>query len=398
MSRLFLGNFNFEHQLAALPKSPGPMAVARIAAELSSAWLGMAQANDAVWMPEIPDADFPADMVSQGFPQLHWIQSIAELGEVERNSSLELYPWGWSLEAVEWAEKQGLRTDPPPLHAVREANSRRFSFGLERELDLGLKQAVELATIEDCVSSLQSYATESRWVIKSEFGMSARERLLGRGPNLLPNQIAWAQKRFEAGLHLFWEPWVQSLGEAGLQFEVPKSGRGEPYCVGITPLLTDDVGTYRGSRFDLSKTSSLDWSPALEAGLLAASRAQALGYFGPLGIDAMWYLDQDQTPKLRPLQDINARWTMGRLSLGFRSLLNPGEAGAWVHLRSPVATIDSSRDWWNQLGRSLPNEVLLLRTSPLTLGGKAATHAMAVVIAPDEERLQRAIEKALHAN
>ena len=109
----------------------------------------------------------------------------------------------------------------------------------------------------------------------------------------------------------------------------------------------------------------------------------------------MWYLDQDRSPRLRPLQDINARWTMGRLSLGFRSRLAPGDVGAWVHLRCPAQTLVAASDWWRRLKSDIPNEVQLLRASPLTLGGKAVRHATAVLIAPDEESLRFAIEYVL---
>ena len=45
-----------------------------------------------------------------------------------------------------------------------------------------------------------------------------------------------------------------------------------------------------------------------------ALELQKLGYFGPLGIDAMIYLASGGRVCVRPLQDVNARWTMGRLA------------------------------------------------------------------------------------
>jgi DNA-binding transcriptional ArsR family regulator len=45
----------------------------------------------------------------------------------------------------------------------------------------------------------------------------------------------------------------------------------------------------------------------------------------------MQYRDENEQLHIRPLQDINARWTMGRLSLGFRKLLKPRESAKWLH-------------------------------------------------------------------
>lgn len=394
MSRLFLGNFAFEHQLAGNSKA-SHLAIGRIAAELSSVCLAVAEDNDVAWMPEIPEAEFPQDMADQGFPKLRWVSNAADLKQLTRESSLTVCPWGWSQAVIEWAERFRLPIDPPPLAATRAANSRRFSFALERELHLGLDGSAELSSLEDCQRSLAAFSSDARWVIKSEFGMSARERILGRRRELSAHQIAWAAKRLQARQRLFLEPWVDSLGEAGLQFEVPKAGEGEPSCIGMAPMLTDATGAYRGSRFDGKKATDLDWTKAVEVGVLAAKCAQSLGYFGPLGIDAMWYRDRDGSPKLRPLQDINARWTMGRLSLGFHPLLSTGEFGAWLHLRSSAQTLESAQQWWRQLKIALPKAVRLLRTSPLILGGKPVHHATAVMIAPDEDALRLAIALAV---
>ncbi|OYW15327.1 MAG: hypothetical protein B7Z55_15100, partial [Planctomycetales bacterium 12-60-4] len=59
----------------------------------------------------------------------------------------------------------------------------------------------------------------------------------------------------------------------------------------------------------------------------AGNELQAAGYFGPVGIDAMWYRDANGKLACRPLQDINARWTMGRLALGWRRRFHNASLG-----------------------------------------------------------------------
>ena len=71
----------------------------------------------------------------------------------------------------------------------------------------------------------------------------------------------------------------------------------------------------------------------------AAHSVQQLGYFGPLGIDAMLYETPDGQRRWRPLQDINARWTMGRVALGWKRIVPASQHATWLRLRP------SHNDW-----------------------------------------------------
>ena len=115
---------------------------------------------------------------------------------------------------------------------------------------------------------------------------------------------------------------------------------------GVTPLLTDERGEYRGNRFAVPDDIKSIWSSSIDTAQQIAQKLQAMGYFGPLGIDAVRYRDRDGKLRLRPLQDINARYTMGRLALGFRRLLKRGETGIWLHLRQPDVSIEELRAWF----------------------------------------------------
>ena len=135
-----------------------------------------------------------------------------------------------------------------------------------------------------------------------------------------------------------------------MQFTIPKEG--EPLFEGITPLLTDHLGTYRGSRFRGARCqfARVDEFPAvLEIVTQAARRIQQLGYFGPLGIDAMRYRTAEGQVRWRPLQDINARLTMGRLALGLERIVPELRAQAGCICpdpkSKPMATRRSMPTW-----------------------------------------------------
>jgi hypothetical protein len=60
------------------------------------------------------------------------------------------------------------------------------------------------------------------------------------------------------------------------------------------------------------------------------------GYFGPVGIDAFVYRAPDGKCRLKPIVEINPRYTMGRLTLELMRRTCPGTHG-FLHLVSRTA-------------------------------------------------------------
>jgi hypothetical protein len=159
----------------------------------------------------------------------------------------------------------------------------------------------------------------------------------------------------------------EAEAEAGIQFSIARDG---------TVLVEGIVGTmYRGGAlavgdYSLSEDEVDAWREAIAIAADVANAAADLGYFGPLGIDAMRYRDRDGSVKLRPIQDVNARWTMGRLCLGHQRLLRPGERGRWLF--GPTAVdIESSA--------VVPGR-RIIHTSPEQIAGQPVKLSTVVVI------------------
>lgn len=371
MPTLFVGNFDFEHELAGAQPGSLPGGLRRINDELAFAWLAVASDGDAILGPTDVEAGFLEAAAHAGLPRVSLIARDADIaGALIRLAPLaewRLQPWGWSESASRLARRVGLPESAVGTESIRQANSRRFSSELEREWGVGLEGAGEVRSIDELADVLSSLSIEARWVVKAEFGMSARERILGTGRSLTETSASWVRKRLARDGAVFFEPWVERLDEAGLQLEVPAAG--EPILVGITSLLTDSSGGYCGSRFEVNDRLNEVYAPAVDVALQAAKRLQQVGYRGPLGIDAMRYRRSDGSWGLRPLQDINARLTMGRLSLSLRRFLAPGETGVWCHVRWNRDATRTPSQWFDAFVSALPAGARCLRMSPFEVNG-----------------------------
>jgi hypothetical protein len=343
MPRLFVANLHFEQQIAG-DRQTLPIDVERRAAELATCWLPLCQPGDCLWCPlPIPDSFF-RQMSARGLP---FIKGVCTPSDVPPD--LEFVPWGWSTAVERLARTLRARCDAPPQAAVLQANSRRFAMELEHRWRTGLDRACAVTSLSDLEQALRSIGPHDRWVLKAEFSAAARQRIIGTGPTPDPTSAGWIRNRLAAGEWLAFEPWVERLSEAGLQWTVPRSG--PPVLEGIAephhrpPVLRQRIWTRRRRRSAGSPRST------------SRKLLQINGLLGPVGIDAMLYRAADGSERLRPLQDINARWTMGRLALGWQRLI---PAGVWRH--GTVAE-------FAERSRTDPR---IIRTSPEIVGERPA--------------------------
>lgn len=350
MPRLFVANLTFETELAG-DRQHLPDRLQRLCAELAPLWLAAADEGDWLWCPEPIDPPFWDGMQKLGLPR---VNPCGPATAPPRK--LVLSPWGWSPVIREFGDRIGARRNAPPDSVIREVNSRAYSFGLEQEWDCGPDTAGAVSSMAEFESILGRFREHERWVLKAGFSAAARDRLTGHGPLSDASAIHWIRRRLLRGETLFFERWLERVDEAGIQWEVPPSG--DPQLLGVTPLLCDEAGRYLGSGFGSDLALLDSWQNAVDVSRRAAVRLQQSGYFGPLGIDAMRYRDADGEVRIRPLQDINARWTMGRIALGWRRI---AADGVWRH-GSPGELAAASK------------RLAIIPTSPDCIGEREVQH------------------------
>ena len=397
MSCVFLGNFDFEHQLASEVYAAAGGGTPALNLQLASCWLGIAAAGDQIYLPASIAPEFITQLAVDGLPTVEWISTWPGR---EQAAQREFVPWGWSEAAANLADAQGFRTTAPDLAAVKTVNSRSFSFHCETEWGVSLPGSCQVKDMDELEAAVAELAArqgteETTWVLKADFSMSARERMLGRGAGVSNPIRDWAKKRFAYPQPLFLEPWVQRVAEAGLQFEIPQ--QGEPAFLGLAQLLCDDRGQYRGSRICVDAQTQKTWQPAIEMGQRVAARVQQAGYFGPLGIDAMQYRDERGALQCRPIQDVNARYTMGRLALGFRRFLKSGQVASWLHFPWKESYGQPFSKWLRCVADMQESGTRLVATSPDQIDGQTLRLVNVLLISETTDELDRNEEALMRA-
>jgi hypothetical protein len=128
------------------------------------------------------------------------------------------------------------------------------------------------------------------------------------------------------------EPWLTRRTDFSAHVHVTDDG---PHALGVTTMDVSSAGVWSGTRFALDEEGVARADHPLHDALLAVglqmgARAKAHGYRGPLGIDAFTFVDDRGREILRPLVEVNARFTGGLVAIGTarRAKVAPG-----VHVR-----------------------------------------------------------------
>jgi uncharacterized ferritin-like protein (DUF455 family) len=223
------------------------------------------------------------------------------------------------------------------------------------------------SVLGEVVSSLadaERLLSRSPCVLKPLFSTSGRGAQRLRGPGELAQRARWLEKLAERDGGVLCEPLLDRRMDLGVQIHVLPADADSPARTridGITRFFTDDRGQYRGAllgplasdlpvdarRQLLPPTPGARTSRLVTALHAAAHRVGAAlaerGFVGPAGIDNLVYRDPAGCLRLRPLLEVNPRWTMGHVSLALGRRLVRRDSprwrwAAWFHL--PLRTLE----------------------------------------------------------
>ncbi|MBI4850362.1 MAG: hypothetical protein HY819_00910 [Acidobacteria bacterium] len=255
-----------------------------------------------------------------------WSKDIVELAKEKKVDLISLdskdkypnkvfTPWGWTPSAITLGSKLETIISAPNLELIAKINSKLFSFQLEQEWGIAMSKAAIANNFEELKEIVAKSCPnpEDKWVIKSPMGVAARERVLGRGAELIGASATWSKRKFELGEKLIFQPWLEVIREYGVTFYVLPNGKIEIF--GISDLQTNGAGT--GTGYLLGRKISKNRLLELEKiAIQVGERLFNEGYCGPVGVDAL-----EHSKGLHPLLEINARYTMGFVAVAVERAL-----------------------------------------------------------------------------
>ncbi len=308
-------------------------------------------------LPEFVEMEWSADLRAGSTAFRDQQRAGSETGAPMRQLATRklgsLRPWAWGPDSFEL-----LKPIFASVTGEKRADEKRFSDGMAR-LYSKAWSANFLRKIISEKSKIENRKSETNWlctenetgvgvnsldearaaignirargqhkiVVKQAFGVAGSNALRLLEPELLESQLRWMTNAFAHKRELVVEPWLERLQDFSVQLEM--TANGLKLC-GFTGLVNDARGqfvanfaeTHHHKRIP-AKVVSQFRAPADISGRLLEfydgiferleAELRAVDFVGPIGIDAFVYRDVAGGVRLKPVVEINPRYTMGRV-------------------------------------------------------------------------------------
>ena len=357
---------------------------AMLAEDLANLPQFLCQPNDIVLLAKRPSASFLNVLTQAGFPLPKFVE--LKEGRIDPTDGLwprklgNLRPWAWGPDSIKLLKPLFARVaskassaDQYFNHDIARLYSKTWSAGFlsmvlarcregheasPTAAEAPSRQRAEPAAPWLCSEHEAGVAVDSlgdaleaiaavrsrghhRVVIKQAYGLAGQNANRLWEPEVLPAQRQWLARALRNGRQVVVEPWMERELDFSVHLEMEP--RGLMLC-GYTGLVNDRRGQF------LANWAEADCARRLPENAGALLRAQAdisgqlerlyreifslletelrrVGFTGPISIDAFVYRTPQGKCRLKPVVEINPRYTMGRLTLELMKHTCPGSCG-----------------------------------------------------------------------
>jgi uncharacterized ferritin-like protein (DUF455 family) len=332
--------------------------------------------DDIVLVSEKPSVEFLSGVKQAGF-------ALPEFMELKLRDSLtgrklgRLRPWAWGPDSVELfepvfanltGEKRTVSGSFNPAIAIfysktwsatllkQFARAHPFDWHCtENEAGVAVNS---LAEALDAVAAIRRRG-HHRIVIKEALGFAGSKAIRLFDPEILESQRRWLTNAVENRRLLVVEPWLERVLDFSVQLEMTADGL--KLC-GYTGLINDAKGQFRANtaapghqkKIPADLIALLSGPPDIAQRLhslyvdifeLLEEELRGAKFLGPVGIDAFAYHASDGKIRLKPIVEINPRYTMGRVTAELMKHVAPGSYGLFRLISRKQALTEGFADF-----------------------------------------------------
>lgn len=308
---------------------------------------------DVVLVPQRPAEHFLNGLEAAGFALPAFVEDVAALTDRKLGG---LRPWAWGPDSVERLQPLFKNVTPNPRPASAYFNeslatlyskawSADFLAGVlaEQIEEPWLCSLDEVGVVSDntevtlhAVAAIRARGYH-RVILKQAIGVAGSNALRLFEPELLAPQRRWIENTHAAGQSIVVEPWLERKLDFSIQLEMQSTGL--KVC-GYTGLINTPSGQF------VANWAEPDFERSLPTAAIACfeqsqriqelyasifsrleEKLRQIGFLGPVGIDALVCRDKAGAIRLKPVVEINPRYTMGRLTLELMRRVSPSSFG-----------------------------------------------------------------------
>lgn len=385
---VFVFNPFTEERLSRGPGYRPGHRVAALARDLTNLPQFLARQDDVVLVERRPTVEFLSGLKDAGFSLPEFVEleggHIAPGDPLLQRKLARLRPWAWGPDSAALLEPLRPQLTTPHASAtsgfpqpLADLYSKSWSASFLRAAltsedvtpavlspDESLAHwlctedviGVTVHSVDEAMERISAIrrAGHHRVVIKESLGLAGRNMMRLWEPAILDAQRQWLARALSSGRGVVVEPWLDRVADFSVQMEMDTHGLR---IVGYTGLQNDARGQFQanwaGPRSPRKPPQTVyDHLPEAGSahgrilrlyGVLAAllePHLVAMGHTGPLGLDALVYRHPGGGCRLKPVVEINPRYTMGRLTLELMRQVAPGVSGVFRLIpRSAAAAV-----------------------------------------------------------
>jgi len=338
-----------------------------------------ANEDDAIIMEELPDESFLDQWYNLGLPKLHFIKPSDVKPPINYDF---LCPWSWN-QTVHLRYKNIL-----PFGSDEFKSSPNYVWNNERRLLFSRNTANRVQTVInqsiknnkvciptpainiDSIDQFLSWIKEQdKVIIKLPWSSS------GRGIHMIDKEINkqlnldWVKGSIRQQGFVTAEPLLNKVFDFSFQLNIKRDGNID--LQGYSFSLNDDKGHFIGGNInwphekdELSQfltQETLEESANILINALKSINPHHF-YEGPIGVDAIVYLNEQKEYKIHPCLEINWRYNMGLVNINLKRFVDQSSKGNWF-----IGSFQQE-EWNNFIVKNQQEKPLVMKKNKIVSG------------------------------